>query len=83
MSFTSKPNFHITLYQPGTLAQLQLNLHNHVLALCAFYKSLSISLPESMSSALSATVPLGLGFCTYSCSEAENDCSILTVVIEL
>jgi hypothetical protein len=57
--FNFKPNFHITLYQSGTLAQLQLNLHNHVLALCALYKALSVSLPESMSSPLSATVPSG------------------------
>ena len=56
-----KPNFIITLYQSGTLAQLQLNLHNHVLALCALYKALSISLPESMSSPLSTTVPFGIG----------------------
>jgi hypothetical protein len=70
MSFTTKhisvlvffkPNFHITLYQTGTLAQLQLNMRNHVLALCAFYKELSISLPESMSSTLSTTVPYGTG----------------------
>jgi hypothetical protein len=42
-----------------TLAQLQLNLHNHVLALCAFCKALSVSLAESMSSTLSAIVPSG------------------------
>jgi hypothetical protein len=59
MSCTSKPNFHITLYQPGTLAQLQLNLHNHVLVLCAFCKALFVSLPESMTSTFSATVPSG------------------------
>ena len=44
----------------GTLAQLQLNLHNHVLALCTFYQALSVSLYWSMSSTLSATVPYGI-----------------------
>jgi hypothetical protein len=67
MYCTLKENFHITLYQTSTLSQLQLNMHNHVLALCVFYKALSVSLPESMSYTLSATVPLGLGLCTYSC----------------
>jgi hypothetical protein len=36
---------------------MQLNLHNHVLALCSFCKALSVSLIESMSSTLSSTVP--------------------------
>jgi hypothetical protein len=55
-----KSIFLITLYQFGTLAQLQLNLHNHVLPLCAFCKALSGSLIESMSSTLSSTVPSGI-----------------------
>jgi hypothetical protein len=48
------------LYQSGTLAQLQLNLHNYVLALCALCKSLFVSLSESMSYTLSSTVPSGI-----------------------
>jgi hypothetical protein len=52
--------------------QLQLNMHNHVLALCAFCKALSVSLPDSMSSTLSTTIPMELGHCTCSFSEAEN-----------
>jgi hypothetical protein len=83
MSCTSKPNFHITLYQPGTLDQLQLNPHNHVLDLCDFCKTLFVSLLERMSSTLSATIPLGLGLYTYSFSKAENDYSIPTLVVEL
>jgi hypothetical protein len=59
--FNFKSNFHITLYQPGILARLQLNLHNHVLDLCAFYKALSVSLPKSMSSPLSSSVLSGTG----------------------
>jgi hypothetical protein len=43
--------------QHGTLYQLQCNLHNHVLILCAFYKALFVSLPKSISSTFSATVP--------------------------
>jgi hypothetical protein len=35
-------------------------VHNHVLAQCAFCKALSLSLYESMSSILSATVPSGI-----------------------
>jgi hypothetical protein len=35
-------------------------MHNHVLALCAFCKALSVSLSQSMSSTLSATVPSGI-----------------------
>ena len=35
-------------------------MHNHVLALCAFCKALSVSLSGSMSSTLSAIVPSGI-----------------------
>jgi hypothetical protein len=45
------------IVQHGTLSQLQLNLHNHVLVLCAFCKALFVSLLKSMSSTFSATVP--------------------------
>ena len=60
LSSIFKSNFLITLYHSGTLAQLQLNLHNHVLALCAFCKALSVSLSGSMSSTLSSIVPSGV-----------------------
>jgi hypothetical protein len=59
-------------------------MHNHVLALCAFCKALPISMPESMSSSLSATAPLDWDFAPATAiSEVENDYSILTVVVEL
>jgi hypothetical protein len=49
-----------TLYQYGTLSQLQLNLHNHVLDLCALCKELFVSLPGSMPCTLSSNVPSGI-----------------------
>jgi hypothetical protein len=81
--FNFKPIFHIILYQYGTLTQLQLNLHNHMLALCTFCKALSDSLLESMSSHLSATILLEVGFCTCICYEVENGFSILTMTVEI